>query len=59
MSRPIIRIHDIATDKIIDREMTVAEFKEYEEAQALQATLDAEKAAKAELRKQTLAALGL
>lgn len=29
MSRPIIRIHDLATNEVIDREMTEAEFEEY------------------------------
>ena len=31
MTRPIIRIHDTAADEIIDREMTDAEFVEYNE----------------------------
>lgn len=30
MTRPIIRIHDLETDKVIDREMTDAEFEQYE-----------------------------
>jgi|LakMenE18May11ns_1017448.scaffolds.fasta_scaffold8800779_1 hypothetical protein len=30
MSNPIIRIHDIQTDTIIDREMTDDEFKIYQ-----------------------------
>lgn len=30
MTRPIIRIHDIETNEVIDREMTVAEFKEHQ-----------------------------
>lgn len=29
MAKPIIRIHDLATDEIIDREMTDAEYKDY------------------------------
>ncbi len=35
MPRPMIRIHNAETDEVIDREMTVAEFKEYEAAQAV------------------------
>ena len=30
MTKPIIRIHDLANDEVIDREMTDAEFAEYE-----------------------------
>jgi hypothetical protein len=30
MSKPLIRIHNIETDEIIDREMTDAEFAEFE-----------------------------
>ena len=33
MSRPLIRIHNIETDEIIDREMNDEEFAEYENAQ--------------------------
>jgi hypothetical protein len=29
MARPMIRIHDLATNEIIDREMTVEEFEEF------------------------------
>lgn len=30
MSKPMVRIHNAETDEIIDREMTDAEFKEWE-----------------------------
>lgn len=30
MTRPIIRIHDLELNEVIDREMTVAEFKVYQ-----------------------------
>jgi len=30
MSKPIIRIHDINTNEVIDREMTEIEYKEYQ-----------------------------
>jgi hypothetical protein len=31
MSRPTIRIHNIQTDEVIDREMTVSEYKIHQE----------------------------
>jgi hypothetical protein len=34
MTKPTIRIHDLSTNEIIDREMTAAEFKAYELEQA-------------------------
>jgi IMP cyclohydrolase len=37
MTKPIIRIHDISTDTITDREMTDEEFAQYEADQATQA----------------------
>jgi hypothetical protein len=30
MSKPLIRIHNVETDEIIDREMTNAEFTKYQ-----------------------------
>ena len=62
MSRPMVRIHDLATDEVIDREMTVAELKIYETEQAAQAVKQAEAEAKAEAKavaESKLAALGL
>jgi hypothetical protein len=47
-SRPMVRIHNIETDEVIDREMNDAEFSQYEAdkaAQALAATAAAQKAA--------------
>ena len=35
MTRPVIRIHDTSIDKVIDREMTVAEFEKYEAEQEI------------------------
>ena len=37
MSNPIIRIHDISTDTITDREMTDEEFAQYEADQVVEA----------------------
>jgi hypothetical protein len=59
MSNPIIRIHDTATDTIIDREMTDAEFAEYSlEMATINAKLQAE-ADRQTLKEATLAKLGL
>jgi hypothetical protein len=60
--KPMIRIHDIETNEVIDREMTDAEFADYE---ADQAAVAAEQQAKAdaiaakELAQEKLAKLGL
>jgi len=42
MTKPIIRIHNTETNEVIDREMTEAEFADYQE---LQAKSEADKAA--------------
>jgi len=38
MSRPMVRVHNIESNEIIDREMTDAEFEVYEADQAAEAT---------------------
>ena len=55
MTKPMIRIHDLTTDKVIDREMTDAE---YAELQTQQADLAANETAqaKAEADKEALLA---
>lgn len=35
MSNPMIRIHDLSTNQVIDREMNDAEFAKYEAEQAV------------------------
>ena len=57
--RPMIRVHDLATDEIIDREMNDAEFEQYEADKAIaEAAIEAK--AKAEADKAALLArLGL
>ncbi len=59
MSKPMIRIHDTNTGEIVDREMTTAEFADYEKEQLklqIQSNAVAEKeTAKADL----LAKLGI
>ena len=62
MTKPMIRIHDLKTNKIVDREMTNAEFLEYEANQAAQEVLKTEADLKAAARASALAklaALGL
>ena len=62
MSKPIIKIHNVETDEVIEREMTNAEFAQYEADQAAQASERAEAEAKAQAKAAAegkLAALGL
>jgi hypothetical protein len=58
-SRPMVRIHDLSTNEVIDREMNDAEFTQYEADQAAQ-VVAADAKAKAEADKAALLArLGL
>ena len=59
MARPMIRIHNTETDEVIDREMTVAEFKIYEKDQAVLAAAQTEAEAKEAARQAILDRLGL
>jgi hypothetical protein len=59
MTKPTIRIHNIETNEVIDREMTDLEFAQYEADQATQATAKAEAEAKATARGAILDRLGL
>jgi hypothetical protein len=59
MTRPIIRIHNTATDEVVDREMTVAEYKIYQEEQTAEAARQAEAEAKETQRQAILDRLGL
>jgi ribosomal protein S11 len=59
MTRPIVRIHDISTDTIVDREMNDAEFAQYEANQAAAAAQAAAEAAKAAEKDALLARLGI
>jgi len=57
MSKPTIRIHDISTNMVIDREMTDEEFAQYEADQAADAVrIVAEAEAKAAEEAAKLAA---
>jgi hypothetical protein len=57
--RPMVRIHNIETDEVIDREMNDAEFAQYEADQAARVTLQAEADAKAAQRQLLLDRLGI
>ena len=57
--RPMVRIHDISTDEVIDREMNDEEFAQWEADQAAQAALQAEADAKAAERQALLERLGI
>lgn len=59
MAKPLIRIHDLETDEIIDREMTAAEFKIYDAEQEVDQIAKAEIAAKQAERQAILDRLGL
>jgi hypothetical protein len=59
MSRPMIRIHNIETNEVIDREMTDQEFAAYEAEQAANAAKQAEAEAREAQRQVILDRLGL
>ena len=59
MSKPTIRIHDMATGEVIDREMNDLEFAQYQADQADQAMKIADAEAKATARAALLARLGI
>jgi hypothetical protein len=59
MTKPMVRIHNIETDEVIDREMNNAEFAAYEADQAAQAIAKAEAEAKATAKADLLAKLGI
>jgi hypothetical protein len=58
-TRPMVRIHDLATNEIIDREMNDAEFAEYEASKAKAQVLQAEAEAKEIAKAAILERLGL
>ena len=59
MAKPLIKIHDIETAEIIEREMTNAEFKQYETDQAAEIARQAEIEAKAAEKQALLDRLGI
>ena len=58
-TRPMVRIHNLATDEVIDREMTNAEFAKYEADQAAKAIEQAEAKAKETAKAAILDRIGL
>jgi len=58
-TRPTIRIHNIETDEVIDREMNDAEFAQYEADKAAQAAKQAEVEAKETAKAAILDRIGL
>jgi hypothetical protein len=59
MTKPMVRIHNVETDEVIDREMNDAEFAQYEADKAAQATAQAEAEAKATAKAALLTRLGI
>jgi hypothetical protein len=59
MSKPIIRIHNVVTDEVMDREMTNAEFTIWQADQKLQEITQDEAEAKEAQRQAILDRLGL
>ena len=59
MTNPTIRIHNAETDEVIDREMTNAEFKQYETNQKALQAAKAEAEAKVTARQAIADRLGL
>jgi len=59
MSKPTIRIHNAETDEVIDREMTNAEFAQYEADQAKYELEKAEVQATAKAKAELFERLGI
>ena len=59
MSKPIIKEHNVITGEIVEREMTNAEFANFEADQALRAAEKAEAEAKATAKSALLNKLGI
>jgi hypothetical protein len=59
MTRPIVRIHNSETNEVIDREMTDAEFAQYNADQTANKIALAEAEAKATAKAALLSKLGI
>jgi len=59
MTRPTVRIHDLSTDEVIDREMNDAEFAQHEADQAAAIERAEAEAAKAAEKVALLERLGI
>lgn len=58
-TRPMVRIHDLSDDSIIDREMNDTEYADYLAQQEANARAEAEATAKAQAKAALLAKLGI
>lgn len=58
-TKPIVRIHNVETNEIIDREMNDAEFAQYQADQAAQAIAKAEVEVKENAKAAILDRIGL
>ena len=58
-SRPMVRIHNIETNEIIDREMNDAEFAQYQADQVANAQIEAKATQKTADKAALLAQLGI
>jgi hypothetical protein len=58
-TRPMVRIHDLSTNEIVDREMNDDEFAQHQADQAANAVAQAEAEAKATAKAELLARLGI
>lgn len=58
-TRPMVRIHDLSTDEVIDREMNDAEYADWQAQQVANAEADKAAAAKEAARQALLAKLGI
>jgi len=59
MTKPIVRIHNAETNEIVDREMTDAEFEQYQLEQEARQAREVEIEAKAQAKVALLAQLGI
>ena len=59
MSKPMVRIHNLETDEIIDREMTDEEFSVFKETAKNEAKKIADEKAKADARQAIFDRLGI
>jgi len=59
MTKPVIKIHNVETNEIVEREMTVAEFKQYDANQKANELKKVEAEAKATARQAIADRLGL
>ena len=57
--RPIIKIHNVETNEVIDREMTDDEFAQYQADQAAEVAREAEAQAQANAKAAILDRIGL